>query len=423
MRQLNIETLIKFEKHTLENGLRVILHKDKSTPLAVINLLYDVGARDELPEKTGFAHLFEHLMFGGTEKVPNFDVPIQNAGGDCNAFTNNDITNFYSVVPYENLETALWLEADRMTSLLINKTSLETQQKVVVEEFKETCLNRPYGDVWHQLGSLAFEVHPYQWPTIGRVPEHVESADLQDVTSFFDAYYQPNNAVLVVAGNIDFEDTLAKVKKWFGNIKAGNVPERNLPKEPLQKQLRRRVNESDVPLDSLYLAFHMPGRGEPDYHAVDLLTDILANGQSSRLYRKILKEEKLVSSIDCYVTGSYDPGLLIVEAKPADGVDLETIEAAIWKELNRLKRWNVPKVEFQKIKNKVESTLIFTEMNITHKAMNLAFYEALGDASLINQEAEKYRILENSDIRKIAKEILVMENCSTLYYKAKPRQN
>ena len=415
--------MINFEKHILKNGLRVILHEDKSTPLAVVNLLYDVGARDESPSKTGFAHLFEHLMFGGTEQVPNFDVPIQNAGGDCNAFTNNDITNFYSVVPHENIETALWLEADRMTSLLINKTSLETQQKVVVEEFKETCLNRPYGDVWHQLGSMAFEVHPYQWPTIGRIPEHVENADLEDVTNFFNNYYQPNNAVLVVAGNINFGDALQKVKKYFGNIEPGKVPKRNLPKEPIQKQCRKRVNEANVPLDALYLAFHMPGRGEPNYHAIDLLSDVLANGQSSRLYRKILKEDNLVSSIDCYVTGSYDPGLLIVEAKPADGVALETIEAAIWKELNRLKRWNVPKSEFQKIKNKVETTLVFTEMNITHKAMNLAFYEALGDADLINQEADKYRILENTDIRKIAKEILVQENCSTLYYKSKPLEN
>ena len=298
--------MINFEKHILKNGLRVILHEDKSTPLAVVNLLYDVGARDESPSKTGFAHLFEHLMFGGTEQVPNFDVPIQNAGGDCNAFTNNDITNFYSVVPHENIETALWLEADRMTSLLINKTSLETQQKVVVEEFKETCLNRPYGDVWHQLGSMAFEVHPYQWPTIGRIPEHVENADLEDVTNFFNNYYQPNNAVLVVAGNINFGDALQKVKKYFGNIEPGKVPKRNLPKEPIQKQCRKRVNEANVPLDALYLAFHMPGRGEPNYHAIDLLSDVLANGQSSRLYRKILKEDNLVSSI-CLLYTSPSP--------------------------------------------------------------------------------------------------------------------
>ena len=415
--------MVKFEKHVLKNGLRVILHEDKSTPLAIVNLLYDVGARDESPDKTGFAHLFEHLMFGGTQQVPNFDVPIQNAGGDSNAFTNNDITNYYSIVPHENLETALWLEADRMTNLLINQKSLEIQQKVVVEEFKETCLNRPYGDVWHELGSLAFEVHPYQWPTIGKIPEHVENADLQDVTSFFDAYYQPNNAVLVVAGNIDFSETLKKIEKWFGGIKSGKVPKRKLPQEPIQKQLKRKENRAKVPLDSLYMAFHMPGRAEEDYHAVDLLSDILANGQSSRLYRKILKEEKLVSSIDCYVTGNYDPGLLIIEAKPAEGVALEKIEIAIWSELKKIKRWNVPITEFQKIKNKVESTLVFTEMSITHKAMNLAFFEAMGDANLINQEAKKYQDLKNTDIRRVAKQILSSDNCSTLYYKAEVKDS
>jgi len=411
--------LIEFQKHTLENGLRVILHQDKSTPLAVVNLLYNVGARDESPDKTGFAHLFEHLMFGGTKEVPNFDLPIQNAGGDCNAFTSNDITNYYCIVPHENLETALWLESDRMSNLLINKKSLEIQQKVVVEEFKETCLNQPYGDVWHHLGGLAYEKHPYHWPTIGKIPQHVEDANLEDVTNFFNNYYCPNNAILVVAGNIEFDDTLEKVKKWLGKIKPANIQRKEIPQEPTQLKARTKTKEANVPLDSIYLAFHAPARIHKDYHVTDLLSDILCNGQSSRLYRSILKEQMLATSIDCYVTGSIDPGLLVIEAKPAKGVSLEKLEEAIWKEISKLRRWKVPKKEFQKIKNKIESTLVFTEMNITNKAMNLAFYEVVGDANLINKEAEKYQILTNEDLQNIAKEILTKENCSTLYYKGK----
>ena len=411
--------MVEFEKHTLKNGLRVILHEDKSTPLAIVNILYNVGARDESPDKTGFAHLFEHLMFGGTKQVPNFDLPIQNAGGDCNAFTNNDITNYYCIVPFENLETALWLESDRMNNLLINKESLQVQQKVVVEEFKETCLNKPYGDVWHHLGELAYKKHPYHWPTIGKIPEHVENANLEDVTNFFNNYYQPNNAVLVVAGNINAKDTLEKVEKWFGKIESSKVQRKEIKKEPIQKKPRKKIKEANVPLDSIYMAFHGPARTHKDYYSVDLLSDILCNGQSSRLYRSILKEQTLATSIDCYVTGSIDPGLLVIEAKPAEGVSLEKLEAAIWHEIKKIKDKKLPKTEFQKIKNKIESTLIFTDMSITNKAMNLAFYEVIGNANIINEEPAKYQEITNTDLQRVANEILTKENCSTLFYKAK----
>ena len=386
--------------------------------MAIVNLLYDVGARDESPDKTGFAHLFEHLMFGGTKQVPNYDQPIQNAGGDCNAFTNSDITNYYEVVPAENLETALYAEADRMMNLDINPKSLEVQQKVVIEEFKETCLNQPYGDVWHHLSDMAYKVHPYNWPTIGKVPKHVEDATLEDVRGFFDKHYVPNNAILVVAGNVNSDDVLTKVNKWFGDIPSGEKYMRKLPQEPPQKQLEQRIQKSNVPMDSLYLAFHCPARDHVDYHSVDLLSDILCNGQSSRLFRRILKEQKIVSQIDCYISGSIDPGLFIIEAKPAEGVSLEKIEAAIWEEIKKIRRWKVPKDEFQKIKNKTESTLVFTEMSITHKAMNLAFFEAVGDVSLINKEAASYEKVTADDIKRVAKEILVEENCNALYYKA-----
>ena len=408
--------MIDYKKYTLENGLRLLVHEDSSTPMAVVNLLYDVGARDESPDKTGFAHLFEHLMFGGTKKVPNYDQPIQNAGGECNAFTNSDMTNFYNVVPAENIETAIWLEADRMENLNINKKALETQQKVVVEEFKETCINQPYGDVWHHLADMAYKVHPYNWPTIGKVPEHVEKATLNDVRSFFKKYYLPNNAVLVIAGNVQSDAVFELVTKWFGKIKNGATIERKLPKEPTQTKPIERVNTANVPVDSLYLAFHMPDRQDKDYHAIDLLSDILGSGPSSRLYQRILKEKKMVSSIDCYISGSIDPGLFIIEAKPAEGFTLKMVEKEIWKEIQKLKARKVAKKEFQKIKNKMESTLVFTEMSLTHRAMNLAFYEILEDASLLNQEGERYLAVSNEDIQRVAKKILIKENCCTLHY-------
>ncbi|MCB0663538.1 MAG: insulinase family protein [Saprospiraceae bacterium] len=408
--------MVQFKKYILTNGLRLIIHEDKSTPMAAVNLLYNVGSRDESPEKTGFAHLFEHLMFGGSKNAPNFDDHIQNAGGDCNAFTNNDLTNFYNILPAQNLETALWLEADRMAQLNISQKALSIQRKVVVEEFKETCLNEPYGDVWHHLSDLAYKVHPYRWPTIGKVPKHVEDASLEDVKSFYERFYRPNNAILVVAGNVESDNVVQLVEKWFGNIPAGPMFKRRLPKEPPQRKLAQKIQRAKVPLDALYIAFHSPARYEDDYYAVDLLSDVLSNGQSSRLYRKLLKEQELVSSVDCYITGSIDPGLLIIEAKPADGVSLETVEKAIWEEINLLKKISIDEWELQKLKNKVESNLVFSEMNVLNKAINLAFFELIEDIDLINTEGEKYQELMPNDILVAAQKILTEDNCSTLYY-------
>ncbi|MCB0589566.1 MAG: insulinase family protein [Phaeodactylibacter sp.] len=411
--------MIKFERFRLDNGLTVLVHEDDSTPMAVVNILYNVGARDESPEKTGFAHLFEHLMFGGSANIPDFDTPIQMAGGENNAFTNNDITNFYDMLPAENLEVALWLESDRMMSLNFDERVLEVQRKVVVEEFKETCLNEPYGDVWHHIADMAYKVHPYRWPTIGKVPKHVEEATLDDVRRFFYRYYRPNNAILAIAGNVDAEQVKGLVEKWFGDIPAGEMIERQLPQEPPQKRLERRINEANVPVDAIYLAFHMPARNHADYYAADLISDVLSNGSSSRLYRRLLKEQELFSSIDCYVTGSIDPGLLIVEGKPATGVSLDEASAAIWKELTELKKELIPEEELQKLKNKIESTLVFSELNVLNKAINLSFFELLGDAELINKEAGLYQKVTTADLHRVAKEILTEENCSELYYKAK----
>ncbi len=410
--------MIEFSRFELPNGLRVLVHEDKSTPMAAVNVLYNVGARDESPDKTGFAHLFEHLMFGGSANIPDFDDPIQRAGGENNAFTNNDLTNFYDIVPADNIETVFWLESDRMLHLKIDEKVLEVQRKVVVEEFKETCLNQPYGDVWHHLADLAYQVHPYRWPTIGKIPEHVEEATLQDVQDFYQRYYRPNNAILTVAGNVTVEQVRALSEKWFGDIPAGPVPKRELPAEPPQNRMQQRVRHSKVPVDALYLAFHVPARYEADYYAVDILSDLLCNGRSSRLYRRLLKERQLFTQIDAYITGSIDPGLLIVEGQLSTGVSIEQAEAAIWEELEVIKNEPILESELQKLKNKVESTLVFSEANVLNKVINLAYFELLGDADLINQEVLEYRRLNTADIQRVARKILTRENCSELYYLA-----
>ena len=408
--------MIEFSRFTLDNGLQVIVHEDKSTPMAAVNILYNVGSRDESSDKTGFAHLFEHLMFGGSKNVPDFDDPIQMAGGECNAFTNNDITNFYNIVPLENLETVLWLESDRMMNLNFSEKSLEVQRKVVIEEFKETCLNQPYGDVWHHLSNLAYKVHPYRYPTIGKIPKHVEDATLDDVKKFFYKYYRPNNAILVLAGNITLEKAKILIEKWFGDIPKGDILQRKIPQEPEQHEFRKLINKANVPTDAIYMVFHTPGRGEQEYYAIDLLSDVLGNGRSSRFYQRLLKEEQLFTQIDAYITGYLDPGLLVIEGKLAAGVSVETAEAAVWREIELLKNELVEERELQKIKNKVESALEFSEANILNKAINLAFFELLGDAELINSEAIAYQKITPQEIQNVARKILTLENCSELYY-------
>jgi zinc protease len=410
--------MIQYKRFTLANGLRVLVHEDHSSPMATVNLCYYVGARDESPDRTGFAHLFEHLMFSGTKAAPNFDDPLQMAGGENNAFTNNDITNYYNVLPAENLEVALWLESDRMHNIRFSEKKLDVQRKVVVEEFKETCLNEPYGDVWHHLAELAYKVHPYRWPTIGMVPEHVSEASLADVQAFYDKFYQPNNAVLVVAGKVDTAEVQVLVEKWFGHLPSGPLIERILPPEPPQLALQQRVLKAQEPADALYLGFHIPSRVDRDYYGVDMLSDILGNGPSSRLYRRLLKEKELFSGIDCYVSGSIDPGLLIIEAKPVEGVTNEQARAAIWEELEQLKSEGISARELEKVKNKVESTLIFSELSVLNKAINLAFFEILGNAELINQEAQLYRRITGEELQGLAQRIFVEDNCSEVTYEA-----
>ena len=415
--------MIDFQRFILENGLRVLVHEDLATPLVAVNLLYDVGSRDENPERTGFAHLFEHLMFGGSKNAPDFDAPIQSAGGENNAFTNNDMTNFYATVPAENLETLLWLESDRMLALKVNKTALKTQRKVVVEEFKETTLNEPYGDVWHHLGDMTYKHHPYRWPVIGLIPQHVEDANLADVQDFYKRFYVPNNAILVIAGNFQkvggTEGVQKMVEKWFGNVPKGDIPPRNLPQEPQQTAAVRRTIEAAVPLDALYLAFHVPARIDADYYALDLMVDILASGASSRFYQKLVKTDRIFTELDCYQTGYLDPGLIVIEGKPAEGVTLEAAEAAIWAELAVLKSEPIADIELQKLKNRAESQQAFGDVGAANKAMNLAFYELIGDANLINTEIDRYNSVEIKDIQRVANDIFRLDNSTLLFYKAK----
>jgi predicted Zn-dependent peptidase len=380
--------MIQFERFMLANGLRVIVHRDTSTPMAVVNVLYDVGARDEDPNRTGFAHLFEHLMFGGSLHIENYDEPLQMAGGENNAYTTNDLTNYYIQLPAENLETAFWLESDRMLSLAFSEKSLDVQRKVVCEEFKEHYINKPYGDAWHKMRELAYEVHPYRWMTIGKELSHVEKAKLEDVKSFFFKFYRPVNAILVIAGNVTVEQAKQLAEKWFGDIPAGEKYERRLPQEPMQKRAKRQEIRADVPLDALYKAWHISSRLDKKYYIMDLITDVLSGGGSSRLYHSLVKEKKLFSNIECYHFGSIDNGLLAIEGKLVKGIKMEDAEKAVDEELEQMKKETVSESELDKVKNKTESTIAFEDMSVMNRANSLAFYELLGDAELMNTELE-----------------------------------
>jgi zinc protease len=411
--------MIQFERFKLANGLKVILHQDLSTPMVAFNILYDVGARDEDPERTGFAHLFEHLMFGGSVNIPSYDEPLQMAGGENNAYTTNDITNYYIQLPKENIETAFWLESDRMFSLAFNENSLDVQRKVVSEEFKEHYINKPYGDAWNHLRKLAYKQHPYQWMTIGKELKHIEEAQLQDVKDFFFKHYRPQNAVICVAGNTTLEEVKSLTEKWFANIPAGEKYERDIAKEPKQTESREATVTADVPYDALYKVWHIGGRLDPQYYPADILTEILGSGHSSRLYQRLVKEQPLFSNISCYHTGSTDPGLLVIEGKLIEGVTVEKADAAILHEINLLKTEGISKEELAKAKNKVEAMMVFEDMNLLARANNFAFYELLGDANLMNEELDKYMNVTMEDLKIAMDDIFKETNCSTLKYLSK----
>ena len=411
--------MIQFEKFQLDNGLKVLVHQDTSTPMAVVNVLYNVGAKDEDPAKTGFAHLFEHLMFGGSVNIPVYDEPLQRAGGENNAYTTNDLTNYYCQIPAENIETAFWLESDRMLSLAFSKKSLEVQRKVVCEEFKEHYINKPYGDAWHKMRSLAYTQHPYRWMTIGASLAHVEDATMEDVKDFFFQFYRPNNAILVVTGNVETEQVKKLAEKWFGPIEAGKAYVRNLPKEPLQEKTRSMDVRADVPLDMLMMTWHMGGRFDEGYHATDLITEVLGGGTSARLYEQLIKVKQIFSSIDCYHFGTVDPGLLVIEGKLVKGISMAVAEKAVLEEIEKIKNEILDAKEVQKVINKTESVICFEDMSIMNRAHSLAYYELLGDADLMNKELGMYQRVTPAMIQHTAQEIFQDSNRNTLYYYSK----
>jgi len=410
---------LQFQKFKLDNGLRVIFHEDRSTPLVCMNILYDVGARDEDPDRTGFAHLFEHLMFGGSVNISNYDEALQRVGGENNAFTSNDITNYYLTLPAANLETAFWLESDRMLSLAFSEKSFEVQRNVVIEEFKQRYLNQPYGDIWLLLRPIVYKVHPYLWDTIGKDISHIAEAKMEDVKAFFRKFYCPNNAIMVLSGNASLDEVKRLSEKWFAPIPKGPDNKRNLPAEPEQKEFRSLTVEREVPFNAMYQIYRMCSRKDKEYYTADLLSDILSDGSSSRLYNELVKRKKMFSELNAYADDSFDKGMFVISGKLLNGIKMEDAEKAIAEELDKLKKEKVQEKELQKVQNKVEATLEFSEMSILNKALNLAVSELFGDAELANHEAEKYLAVTTEQIQQQAQQIFRKENCSTLYYLAK----
>jgi zinc protease len=410
--------MIQYQEFTLANGLRCLVHEDFTTPLAVLNILYDVGSRDESPDKTGFAHLFEHLMFSGSVNIPSYDEPLQKVGGENNAFTSQDITNYYLSLPAANIETGFWLESDRMLDLAFSENGLDVQRKVVVEEFKQNYLNQPYGDVWLKLKPLAYKTHPYQWNTIGKEISHIEEAEMADVRAFFRQHYAPQNAILVVAGAVAFDEVKRLTEKWFGPIAGGERHARQLPQEPAQTEARHATATAPVPLSALYKAWHMPARLDPRYHAVDLLSDLLGRGKSSRLHQRLVKELQLFNNISASATGALDPGLLVVSGKLNAGVALEEADRAVEAVVAELLQAEVPAEELQKVKNQAEAGLVFGEIELLNRALALAIGKLLGNANLVNEEPAQLQAVTPADVRAAAELVLRPENCSTLYYQA-----
>lgn len=411
--------MVHFDKFILENGLKVIVNQDKTTPIVTINLLYNVGAKHEDPHRTGFAHLFEHLMFEGSKHIPAYDTPLQMVGGDNNAFTNNDITNYYLTLPKENMETGFWLESDRMLELSLTKEKIKIQKNVVIEEFNQRYLNQPYGDAFLMLRPMAYKKHPYRWPTIGKEPSHIQQASFEEVQRFFYKHYAPNNAIITVAGNVTTDEIKELTEKWFAEIPRRELAHKNIPKEPRQDQPRKKEVFRDVPQDTIYKAYHMCERNHEDFYATDLISDLLANGNSSRLHQKLVKEKNVFNTIDAYITGDIDEGLLMVSGSIADNMTMRNAEEELQNELNKLKTHLPAEKELEKVKNKVESVKIYTRTSSLHKAINLSFYELIEDAQKINTEIEEYRNVTPEKIKEVSQKVLDENNCSTLYYHSK----
>lgn len=411
--------MVRFFRHQLANGLQVLIYPDHSTPMAAIDVCYHVGSKNEDPERTGFAHLFEHLMFGGSIHIPDYDLPLQQAGGENNAYTTNDLTNYYLTVPRENVEIGFWLESDRMLELAFSQESLHVQRNVVIEEFKQRNLNQPYGDVWALVRELAYQVHPYRWPTIGKDISHLTGASLDDVKSFFYRYYAPDNAVLVLSGNVKVDESLKFAEKWFGPVPCRQVKKAALPAEPEQTAFREKTVVRQVPDTAIYLAYHMDNRRSRGYYACDLISDLLSGGNSARLYQKLVKEERLFVELDAYVSGDHDAGLFLISGKLSKDVSVEQAGRAVRDELDRLRQSPVPENELEKVKNKIEANHVLAQMNYLNIAQELAAWENVERAELINEQLELYRSVTSEDVREMACRLFRAENCSQLNYLAK----
>ena len=406
--------MIVFDRYQLNNGLTVILHHDSTTPMVVVNTLYDVGARDENEEKTGFAHLFEHLMFGGSINIPEFDTELQKAGGESNAFTSNDLTNYYDIVPSQNIETALWLESDRMLSLAFTEKSLEVQRNVVIEEFKQRYLNQPYGDVWLHLRPLAYENHPYKWATIGKDISHIENATMEDVKSFFKTFYTPSNAILCISGNFNKDFIRRQVENYFGDIPGNPKPKRPDFVEPHQEKYKSQVIYSDVPAGAFYYAFKMGPRKSKDYYLGDLMSDAIGKDNSSLLNIRLKKELDLVSEINAFITGSIDCGLFIISGKISEGIGFEELDKQLWKIVDEIKISGVGNQKLKALKNKIQTAKAFQEQGLLNRSINLSYFELLGDAEDMNKEEARYHEVKDEDLSLFAKKIFVKTNCSLL---------
>lgn len=416
---LPLSSMIPYRRKTLANGLTVLANRDRQSKLAAVNILYKVGARNENPGRTGFAHLFEHLMFRGTREVPNFDLPVQMASGDNNAFTNNDYTDFYMTLPAANIETALWLESDRIEGLDITPEKLGTEKKVVIEEYRQRYLNQPYGDQTLLLRALAYKTHPYRWAAIGLTPDHIAQATLDDVREFYRTHYHPSNAILSMSADIEEERMLALAEKWFGDLPDRPAAPCPIPQEPPQTEARREEVQRDVPATTVTVAYPMGGRLSPDFYTADLVSDLLSGGDSSRLYTRLVKQRRLLSSVNAYITGDLDPGLFIFTGQLLPQTTPEQAEEAFREEIETLCRIPAEAREMQKVKNKFEANTLFGELNVMNKAMNLGFYEMLGDAELANREVDAYGAVTADSILDFSRRTFRPERSSTLIYRAK----
>lgn len=411
--------MVAFEKYHLDNGLTVILQQDTTTPMVATNVCYNVGSKDENPERTGFAHLFEHLMFGGSKNIANFHKEVELASGSENGFTSIDVTDYYITLPKQNLEVAFWLESDRMNELVFSPESLEIQRHVVIEEYKQSYLNQPYGDAMLLHMPLCYQKHPYLWMPIGKTPQHVEEATMEEVKAFFYTFYRPNNAVLTVSGNIQIEACKDMIHKWFSPILQGKPYIRNLAQEPLQTEPRYLDITRDVPSDRLQKAYKMGKRTDSEYVPACMLVDILSNGKSSRLIKKLKYENPIFSSINAYLLGSFDDGLLFIIGYTYPNIAIEDADKLVQEQLQLLCEDGISDYELQKVKNKAKTEFDYDMLDVQSKTMNLSINEVMSAAEIVNSMEEAYMRVTAEDIQQTARKIFNENRCSTLYYRAK----